>query len=407
MRVNLTDRFCANAKAHAAQTDYFDESVSGLALRVSQGGVKSWSYVFTWGGKRARMSLGTYPATSLATARTKVASARADLETGKDPRAARRTPDTLKAICEEWFKQEGKGLRTGEYRKGALERLVFPKLGERPLQEIRRSDIVRLLDRIADDSGPVMADHVLAYLRRVFNWHQARSDDFRSPIVRGMARTKPKERSRKRILADDDIRDVWAALATADVPECYPPFVKSLLLTATRRNESADMNSIEIANELWTIPGDRYKTKLDHVIPLAALARALIGDKPKGFKGNSWFIFSSTDGAKPFSGFSKAKKSLDAEIARRRKAEGREPIQRWTLHDLRRTARSLMSRAKVPTDHAERCLGHVIGGVRETYDRYEYLDEKRDAFEKLAAIVDLILNPPQGNVVPMRVDANG
>ena len=65
----------------------------------------------------------------------------------------------------------------------------------------------------------------------------------------------------------------------------------------------------------------------------------------------------------------------------------------WRLHDLRRTARSLMSRAKVPKDHAERVIGHVIGGVRETYDRYEYLDEKRDVFAALAALVSRILNP--------------
>jgi integrase len=92
---------------------------------------------------------------------------------------------------------------------------------------------------------------------------------------------------------------------------------------------------------------------------------------------------------------------LDIELAKIRKAEGREKMPRWTLHDLRRTARSLMSRAKVPTDHAERVIGHVIGGVRETYDRYEYLDEKRDALEKLAGLVDLILNPPADNVVVM------
>ena len=75
---------------------------------------------------------------------------------------------------------------------------------------------------------------------------------------------------------------------------------------------------------------------------------------------------------------------------------------RWRLHDLRRTARSLMSRAKVPTDHAERALGHVMGGVRETYDRYEYLDEKKAAFEALAGVVELILNPPANNVVALR-----
>lgn len=152
------------------------------------------------------------------------------------------------------------------------------------------------------------------------------------------------------------------------------------------------MNSSELDGELWTIPGLRYKTKLDQVIPLTEAARALIGSKPEGFKGNSWFVFSSTIGKRPFSGFSKAKRALDAQIAEKRKKSGQDEMPRWTLHDLRRTGRSLMSRAKVPSDHAERAMGHVIGGIRETYDRYEYLEEKRDALEKLSALLVEILN---------------
>jgi integrase len=233
-----------------------------------------------------------------------------------------------------------------------------------------------------------------------------------------MARTKPKARARKRTLADDEIRDVWTALESADVPACYPAFVKMLLLTATRRNEAADMHTAELEGELWTIPGERYKTKLDHVVPLTDAARALIGEKPPKAK-NSWFIFSTSvsgperemecDGAIAFSGFSKAKRELDKTIAAIREREGREPMPNWRLHDLRRTARSLMSRAKVPSDHAERVLGHVIGGVRETYDRYEYLDEKREALAKLAALVDRILSGRPIVVTLMRreAEANG
>jgi integrase len=409
----LTDRFCAHAKAREgeAQTDYFDEGRPGLALRVTKAGTRSWTYHFTLGGQRVRMTFGTYPATSLAKAHTLADEARAALESGKDPRTALAKPETFKAICEEWAEREGKALRTGEDRKATLERLAYPTLGDRPINEVGRRDIVRLLDTIEDQSGPVMADQTLAFIRRVFSWHSSRSDDFRSPIVRGMARTKPKARARKRILADDEIRDLWTALRSADVPACYPAFVKMLLLSATRRNEAANMHSSEIDGDVWTIPGARYKTKLDHVVPLTPAALALISNKPPRAT-SSWFIFSTSvsgpdremecDGAIAFSGFSKAKTELDKTIAMIRKAEGRPPVPRWTLHDLRRTARSLMSRAKVPTDHAERALGHVIGGVRETYDRYEYLDEKRDALAALARLIDLILNPSADNVVPMR-----
>ena len=394
-RRTLTDRFCIHAKAAEGdvQTDYFDEDRAGLALRVSRGGSKSWTYHFTIGGRRVRMTFGTYPATSLAKAHTRADEAKAALEAGRDPRTALAKPETFKAICEEWFEREGADLRTGEDRMATLRRLAYPTLSDRPARDIRRSDIVRLLDRIEDDSGPVMADQTLAFIRRVFTWHATRDDDFRSPIVPGMARTKPKARARKRILADDEIRDVWVALDTApDLPEPYARYVRTILLTATRRNEAAAMHSTEFEGDNWTIPGERYKTKLDHVIPLTDAMKALIGGKPQGVNGNSWFVFSTTYGVKAFSGFSKAKRALDAEIAKRRRAEGREPMPNWTLHDLRRTARSLMSRAKIPPDHGERCLGHVIGGVRETYDRYEYLDEKREAFEKLAALVDRIVS---------------
>ena len=78
-----------------------------------------------------------------------------------------------------------------------------------------------MLDEIADKSGPVMADRTLAYIRKAFNWWATRDDDFHPPIVKGMSRTKPKERNRKRVLADDEIRDIWAALDTIKDPACF------------------------------------------------------------------------------------------------------------------------------------------------------------------------------------------
>ncbi len=254
-----------------------------------------------------------------------------------------------------------------------------------------------MLDEIEDESGPVMADRALAYVRKALNWYAIRDDKFLSPIVPGMRESS--SRGRERILADDEIRDLWAALETlADVPACYPRFVKTLLLTATRRNESANMHSAELDGDVWTIPGARYKRlpkhkDKDHVIPLSAAARELIAEKPEGAKKNSWYVFSTTAGEKAFSGFSKAKTALDDAVAAIREEDGRAPMERWTLHDLRRTARTLMSRARIEPDHAERALGHIIGGVRGVYDKFEYLDEKRAAFEALALLVQKILKP--------------
>lgn len=308
---------------------------------------------------------------------------------GGDPladqrKAAQAAENTLRSIAEEFLTREGAKLRSHRQQKLTLERLVYPKLGARPIDDIRRSDIVRLLDKIADENGPVQADVTLAFLRRIMNWHARRSDDFRSPIVRGMAKTKPSQRRRQRILNDDELRAVWRA--AEGQPNAFGRLVQFLLLTATGRNEAARMEHREISGADWTIPPARYKTGLELVVPLSPAAAAVI---EKTRQIGVRFVFTN-DGKHAVASFSKFKPVLD-------KASG---VTGWTLHDLRRTARSLMSRAGVPTDHAERCLGHVMGGIRGTYDRHQYLPEKRLAFEKLAGLVARIVDP-QANVVSL------
>jgi integrase len=377
MRRLLTDRFCSTAKARDGdiQTDYFDAQVSGLALRVSQSGHRSWTFHYTL-DKRRRLTFGNYPAISLSSARAHADEARAAVAQGHDPRLA--AAETLRDICESYFLREGGKLRTVEWRKGALERHVYPRIGARPIAEIRRSEIVALLDRVEEKAGAAMATQVLAVVRKIFNWHATRSDDFISPIVRGMARTQRSEQARERVLSDDELRKIWTAGGL------FGDYVRFLLLTAARRNEAAGMTWAEVTGSDWTLPGVRNKTGLDLVRPLSRAAMAILDKLPQA----GAFVWSSNGGAKGIGGFSKYKSRLDRELG----------FNGWRIHDLRRTARSLMSRAGVPSDHAERCLGHVIGGVRGVYDRHEYHAEKRQAFEALAGQIERIINP-QENVV--------
>jgi integrase len=387
VKLLLTDRFCDRAKPRSdePQTDYFDETLPGLALRVAVSGRKTWTLHFTspGNGKRARLTLGTYPATSLGSARTQALQARSEVEAGRDPRTGA-DDDSFKAICEEHLRRST--IRSKAFSARTLERLVYPKIGARQIGDIKRSEIVRLLDRIEDERGPVMADKTLGIVRRIMNWHASRSDDFRSPIVRGMARTKPNERARERTLTDDELRAIWAAAGTIVGP--FGAFIQFLLLTATRRTEAAQARHAEIDGADWMIPAARYKSGRDHVVPLSAAAQAVLAKLPAR---TADFLFSTDGGTTPISGFSKFKRAFDKAV----------PLPNWTPHDLRRTARSLMSRAGVPTDHAERCLGHVIGGVRRVYDRHAYRDEKARAFEALAALVARIVDPTP-NVVALR-----
>ena len=147
----------------------------------------------------------------------------------------------------------------------------------------------------------------------------------------------------------------------------------------------------EVIGSDWIIPQERYKTGLELVIPLSPAAQSVLAAVPR--IGKSGLVF-TTDGKRPLAGFSKFKRAFDAKVlSGLRKEKPDAELPRWTLHDLRRTARSLMSRAGVPSDHAERCLGHVLPGIRGTYDRHEFLAEKGRAFEALAALIDRIVNP--------------
>jgi integrase len=374
----LTDRFCQHAKVRdgEVQTDYFDEQTAGLALRVSRQ-KKSWTYLYTAAnGKRRRLTIGTYPATSLASVRGKVDLLRSEIEAGIDPKPL--APDTLQAVCEEYISREGKRLRTAHYREQQINRLIYPAFGHRPIGEIKRSEIVRWMDQIQDENGPVMADRTLAILRKIMNWHAARSDEFRTPIVRGMARTSSTERARDRILTDEELRSIWNAAEGV-----YGGLVRFILLTAARRSEAAEMRWTELEGGTWTLPAARNKTQVDLVRPLSKAALALLPPKL-----NEWVW---TINGKPLNMFSIRKRALD-------EASG---VNGYTFHDCRRTARSLMSRAGVPPDHAERCLGHVIPGVRGVYDRHEYHSEKAHAYEALASQIDRIIRP-RANVVGIK-----
>lgn len=393
MKIKLTPAFVMRAKAEPGKerSIYWDTVVRGLGLVVTDRGAKSYVVQYRAGPQSRRMKLGNIQ--NLAAARQQAKVVLGKVASGHDPLMARRkekaaAADTLRAVAAEYLKRDGKGLRTVAQRVATLERLVYPTLGSRQIADIRRKDIVRLLDRIEDECGPVMADRTLATIQRLMNWHASRDDDFRSPIVRGMARTKPSERARKRILTDDELRAVWNAAEASNGPFGY--LTRFWLLTATRRNEAANMRRAELNGSDWTIPAARAKGKADVLLPLSSAALALLEKMPRlGQDADRGYVF-TINGAKPISTFSRSKSDLD-------QASG---VTDWHIHDLRRTARSLLSRAGVDADIAERCLGHVIGGVRGTYDRHEYRDEKARAFEALAALIARIVNPEE-NVVPL------
>jgi integrase len=392
MAKGFTDVTVRNLKPGPTRREIPDPAARGLHLIIQPSGVKTFAVRYRFLGKNRKLTLTR--GISLAAARKAAADAMFELERGFDPAAQKRAAkqarrlaagDTFGNITAEYFKREGDRLRSADWQRSVLSRLILPALGQRLIGDIRRSEIIRLLDRIEEGSGPVMSDRALAIVRRVMSWHSVRSDTFSSPIVRGMTRTSSQERARDRILTDEELRAVWNAATT--VPFGF--FVRFLLATACRRSEANRLIWPEISADgaVWTLPAARNKTQVELVRPLSAAAQEILASTPRVL--DCPFVFSS--GRRPLGGLSRHKKALDAACG----------VTGWTLHDLRRTARSLLSRAGINADHAERCLGHVIGGVRGVYDRHAFYDEKRHAFEALSAQIERVVNPTP-NVVAMR-----
>jgi integrase len=406
-QATLTQSFVDKATAvpDSERTIYWDKNRPGFGLMVTANGHRSYVVQYRAKGVSRRMTING--GVSLKDAMKQGQALQGEVAREHDPLEDRRKAraaqaNSLRTVADEYFKREGPKLRSCKERRRVFERYIYPRFGARPIDSIKRSEIVRLLERVAEENGPVAAEHTFIALSRLFNWHALREDSFITPIVRGLGRVIPKKTAPKRHnLTDDELRIVWRVAKEAG--NVYGHLVRFILLTATRLREAANMNRSEVSADggEWLIPAARYKTKLDHLVPLSKLAQAVLAEVP--IIGSKGWVF-TTNGDVPISGFSKFKKAFDGQVLKELRKEDPEAKQlpSWTTHDLRRTARTLMERAGVSVHHAERALGHVIGGVQRAYNLHDFKKEKRKAFEALASEIECILAGPQTNVVPLR-----
>jgi integrase len=384
----LTDIGIAKLKSGPVRREIPDRTPL-LYVIVQPTGRRRFALRYRFNGRSRKLTLGA--GLSLAAARKAATDAALEIDRGIDPSDARKAvrakaaavADTLQAICVQYLAREGDKLRTRRQRELLLARCVYPILGERPIGGIRRGEIVRLLDKIEDERGSRSADATLTILRRVFNWHAVRDDGFVPPVIRGMSRHSTAAHARSRILDDEELRRVWQAAGSVGL---FGVLLKFLLLTGARRAEATAMTWSEVAGGVWTLPAARNKTKHELVRPLSRAALAIIEAQPRF--ADVEFVFAAAK--RPLRMY-RGKARLDA-------ASG---VSGWQIHDLRRTARSLLSRCGVNADVGERCLGHVVGGVRGVYDRHRYLEEMRAAYESLSTQIERILHPRE-NVVPLR-----
>jgi integrase len=322
-----------------------------------------------------------------------------EIAAGRDPRVERRRQreeqhalegDSFQAIAEEFLRREGPRLRTIGQRRSDLE-LLYKPLGQTPIPEIRRAQFVREFDRIEDARGPVRANRVQTATKALLNWYSGRTD-YISVLTRTPARISISERARSHVPSDAELQ---AILLAAEQDKLFGSYLLFTLLTATRRGESAGLRRSELSPDgrTWIIPGARYKNGRDCLVPLSEWAQAIIASMP-ALPGGDYVFSDRTNGKSPIGDFGGRKAAFDEACG----------VRGWIVHDLRRAARTLLSRAGITPDTAERCLGHALTGVRGTYDRHSFENEKRHAFESLAALVERIARPPSDVVVPIRAD---
>jgi integrase len=369
-----------DAAGEAIRAEYPDAACPGLYLVVQPSGTRSWALRYRRpNGKTAKLTLGDAGSVTLAAARHAASAARLQLERGADP-APKRLPATAYApeggeAVEAAF---GSFLELHARRKTrpstawATERVfnrnVLPAWRGRSIHDIKRRDVIDLVEQIAADR-PYLANRTLATLSKFYNWLIARAVVKMSPVT-GVERPH-KEKARTRTLNDDELRQLWKA--------CNGPFgdaLKVLVLTGARRNEVSQMRWSEIDEKrrLWVLPASRSKNHHEHTVPLSSQAWTLI-QAQRRFLGCD-FVFTA-DGRRPVTGWDKAKSRIGAKAGIAEDS--------WRLHDLRRTCASGMQRLGVPVPVIEKALNHLSGtfrGIVGTYQQHDYADEIRVALQR-------------------------
>ena len=410
-------------KPDTGRVEFWDTHTPGLGLRLSASGVASWVLITralkagAW--KQQRVTLGAYPAMSLADARQTASAAKATAKVGEDPAAATRTArarmvddsrNTFAAVRDE-FLEKYRGRQNRRPAPNTLREMTrvlsaeaFGAWADAPLAKLTKRDVLDVLDGVVARGAETMANRTLAYLKLLFGWAAHRGIIEVDPTA-GIK--KPgHETSRDRVLSAAELRAIWEATGGDGL---FDGIVRLLILTGARLNEVARLEWVELDADLtaWTLPAERSKNHRPHLVPVSAPARAILearretqrllatNDKPA-----PPFVF-TTNGTAPFSGFSKSKERLDAKLAK----AGIE-VAPWRLHDLRRSVATHMAETlRIPPHVIEAVLNHVSGskaGVAGTYNRAAYLDERKAALNAWADYLARVTGAAQSdNVVEL------
>jgi integrase len=358
-------------------------------------GKKSWAVRYRFRGQSRKYTLPGFPSLPLAHRQAQVVLDQ--VAEGLDPAAEKRrlaapsSDDLFRNVAANFIQRHVKqhnSIRYGRDVTNMLAKDILPSWGDRRIQDIGKRDVLELLHAIAARGGGLSTNRTLSIVKKLFAW--AIDQDIVSSSPAASVKKPVKERSRDRVLGDEEIKSLW--LACDRVP-LWGPITKILLLTGQRRGEVGGMtwDELDLDKARWSLPAVRTKNGKAHEVPLSDAAVAVIREMPR----HGPYVF-TTGGARPIGNYGRGKAAIDHALE--------QGLPRWTFHDLRRTVATGMAKLHIPLHVTEAVLNHVSGslaGVAGVYNRHDYADEKRQALEAWARFV-LSLETPSENVVQLR-----
>ena len=377
--MRLTDSKIKGLKTK--EVPYIVGEDGGVGVRVYPSGKRSFIYMYRFNNTSRLLTIGAYPQTTLHSARLVSAKAKNQIIKGIDPGTIQkngkkidRDAETVKALVaeyiEKWAKQRK---RTWKEDERILKKDVIPTLGRRKAKDIKRRDIVLLLDEIVGRGAPIQANRALAVIRKMFNFAVTRSILDTSPCAAISAPST--EKRRERVLDDHEIKAFWLELNNTKMHDLIKLSLKLMLVTAQRKQEvtNAKWEEFDLKNNWWTIPSERSKNGRPHREPLTPMAKKLLtslADEANKRANNSPYLFPSPRTAFPITG-----QSIDHAL---RKNTDCFSSPSFTPHDLRRTAASKMTESGIPSSDVSKILNHSENTtINRHYDHYSYDKEKK------------------------------
>lgn len=371
---------------------------NGLYLRVAKGGVGYWVVRYSIYRKRREIAIGNFREMTLAQANLETAKIKLELNEGKDPLTERNREDNHKIelvddLANDWFTECDRRLKNPQIPRQVYRDYIQPSIGEIPIKQITPIDIRATMNKASEKGSPTRTNDALMYCKQLFR-HAIKLDiiQFNPALAFSTDDAGGVEKSRTRILSLDEIGIVLKTLR--DHPNQFSRenylAVVLLLCLGVRKGEliAAKWSEFNLSDGLWHLPIERTKTEVAVTIPLPRLAMEYL-EELKVRSVNSIYVFPNRRASKRFGHISPD--TLNAAL-KKLFDEGKMPVEHFTVHDLRRSFRSLLASLSVPGHVAERSLNHKLKGVESIYDRYDYLDERREALNLLAETISGVLS---------------